>query len=262
MQLDLLIVLFLACHILAMSTSNKRQLGLAGFLVSIEKTKKPRIEQVRRDPALRKAESADPNRLGIEEGTVITKESKINISDEEKEDQEEESFQIIGDSIPKIDPYINYPPANHASYRPPPCPDYNHPITITSPPPALISALKFNTIPKIINSPADLDLLFFHRFIDPSVARKLTKYLLDEMPWYRVNYKTRGGMDIKTPRYTTVFGKDATHLPWDQYLKWKPRAIPEILLRLMQKGQPILHRVGGKLISQSRKLQAKHTILH
>ena len=129
-----------------------------------------------------------------------------------------------------------YPPSNHASYRLPPTPTYNHPIPISPPPTPLLAALTFNTVPRPITSPADLDLLYFTRFIAPAASRLLYKYLLEAMPWYRVNYSTKG-IDLKTPRYTTVFGKDSTGMPWSEYCGWKPRAIPEILLRLMQKGE-------------------------
>jgi hypothetical protein len=36
------------------------------------------------------------------------------------------------------------------------------------------------------------------------------------------------GIDINTPRYTTVFGKDATSTPWTGYDKAEPRAIPVV----------------------------------
>jgi hypothetical protein len=150
-------------------------------------------------------------------------------------------------TTPSAEPFT-YPPPTHASYHLPPSPIYNHPITIVPPPAALIDALRFNTSPRIITSPADLDLLYFTKFIDPTCSRQLTRYLLDALPWYRVNYTTKG-IDIKTPRYTTVFGKDATPMPWEVYDKWKPRAIPEILLRLMQKGMSLSmtgrHRRGA-----------------
>lgn len=171
---------------------------------------------------------------------------------------------------------FTFPPPDHPSYHLPPSPTYNHPITIVPPSASLVDAMRFNTVPRSITSPADLDLLYFTKFIDPTCSRLLTKYLLDSLPWYRVNYTTKG-IDIKTPRYTTVFGKDATAMPWEVYDKWKPRAIPEILLRLMQKGQCLdldfdpTHEVQGprhivtpgtrqyKLTMQSKRSPARPT---
>ena len=130
----------------------------------------------------------------------------------------------------------SYPPPTHPSYHPPPTPTYNHPITIAPIPDLLNSSLAYNTDAKPIVKPdLGLDLLYFKRFIDASCSRQLTEYLLDSLPWYRVKYTVRG-ININTPRYTTVFGKDATDTPWIGYDKAEPRAIPRILLMLMQKG--------------------------
>lgn len=135
----------------------------------------------------------------------------------------------------------DYPPPNHPSYHPPPSPSYNHPIVIAPIPQSLLDALSFNTVPKPIVKPdLGLDLLYFKRFIEPSCSAELTKYLLDSLPWYRVKYMVRG-ISINTPRYTTVFGKDATSTPWTGYDKAEPRAIPRILLKLMQMGTSPTH---------------------
>lgn len=221
-------------HLYPSSMSSKRQTSLAGFFSPKAAVKKARkaseaeIVCIEDDedglapPLPKKAKRADDSSLASILNKGLTEPQAGSIAETKDENV-----------------FVNYPPANHASYHSPPIPDFNHPIPISPPPTSLTSTLRFNTIPKVITSPADLDLLFFNRFIDPSSARKLTNYLLDAMPWYRVNYTTRMGMDIKTPRYTTVFGKDSTALPWDQYVKWKPRAIPEMLLRLMQKGEDI-----------------------
>ena len=134
-----------------------------------------------------------------------------------------------------IDP--DYPPANHLAYHPPPSPSFNHPFTIAPIPDTLRSTLSFNESPKTISKPnLGLDLLYFKRFIDPSCSAELRRYLLSAMPWYRVKYTVRG-ISINTPRYTTVFGKDSTSTPWTGYDKASPRAIPRILLALMQKGE-------------------------
>lgn len=128
-------------------------------------------------------------------------------------------------------------PSGPNAYRSPPSPTYNHPFPIAPVPASL--QLEYNSSPKIIDSPASLDLLYFDRFIAPSCARRLTKYLLDALPWYRVKYTVRG-ININTPRYTTVFGKDETDTPWNGGYKVKPRAIPDILLRLKEKGTFLL----------------------
>ncbi|OCF36430.1 hypothetical protein I316_01679 [Kwoniella heveanensis BCC8398] len=69
-------------------------------------------------------------------------------------------------------------------------------------------------------------------------SKQLMKYLLEELPWYRVKYTVRG-ININTPRYTTVFGKDSTDIPWTGYQKCKPRAIPEVLVNLMRKVEQV-----------------------
>ena len=130
-----------------------------------------------------------------------------------------------------------YPPMDHPSYHPPPGPTFNHPFQIPSIPQHLRETLKFNTTGREIkNKELGLDLVYFDKFIDKSSSRELTNYLLDSLPWYRVKYTVRG-ININTPRYTTVFGKDMTNTPWTGYDKAEPRAIPRILLTLMQQGE-------------------------
>jgi hypothetical protein len=220
--------------------SAKRQISLAGFLVPAGQGKRAKREEKVAPIAPISNDKINLDRAVVSQPSAT--DQKLASRAENNPTSEGQDFEIVNlvDS-PGDDAFTAYPPVDHPSYHLPPSPDFNHPIAITTPPPALLSALQFNTIPKPITSPADLDLLFFHHFIAPAAARKVTKYLLDEMPWYRVNYTTRTGQDIKTPRYTTVFGKDSTALPWTQYPQWKPRAIPEILLRLMQRGEHIGH---------------------
>jgi hypothetical protein len=137
-----------------------------------------------------------------------------------------------------IDPLtaFTYPPASHPSYHPPPSPSHNHPFSIPSPSTILLSNLSFNPTPKIIVKPElNLDLLYFNQFI-ASGSKELYTYLLDSLPWYRVTYTTKG-FTVNTPRWTTVFGKDSAGKEWSGYPTGvKPRAIPEILLRLMEIG--------------------------
>jgi hypothetical protein len=131
---------------------------------------------------------------------------------------------------------FTYPPSDHASYRLPPDPGYNHPLPIAPPPESLLANLSFSQSPKPIIRPSlNLDLLYFNQFISPPGSRELYEYLLESMPWYRVKYTVRG-ININTPRWTTVFGKDGSTPSWTGY-PVKPRAIPEILLRLMEVGK-------------------------
>ncbi|WVF72222.1 hypothetical protein IAT40_007034 [Kwoniella sp. CBS 6097] len=181
------------------------------------------------------------------------------------------------DPYSKLDLSTPWPPPNHP-YHPPPNPTFNHPIVLP-PLPSGLKEMKYNTKARIIKDEnTDLDLVYFKRFIDPtssyspssSVApsipntmasaktssgsssgtnlltetislpssKELMKYLLEELPWYRVKYTVRG-ININTPRYTTVFGKDSTDIPWTGYQKCKPRAIPEVLLNLMRKVEQV-----------------------
>ncbi|KAF4975310.1 hypothetical protein FZEAL_7875 [Fusarium zealandicum] len=104
-----------------------------------------------------------------------------------------------------------------------------------------------------INDQPDLDLLYFEPFIPGSLSRRLFDFLRSELPFYRVEYKIkRGGIEtqIRTPRWTTVFGLDETSKfddkgqPIDadtgakvsdkRYDKYPPRPIPRCLDELRQ----------------------------
>lgn len=52
------------------------------------------------------------------------------------------------------------------------------------------------------------------------------------MPWYRVTYVTRG-INIRTPRWTCVWGCDETGAPLSAY-KIKPRPLPTVLRLLLE----------------------------
>jgi alkylated DNA repair dioxygenase AlkB len=70
-----------------------------------------------------------------------------------------------------------------------------------------------STVGKAINDQSDLDLLYFEPYIPKYLERKIFQFLRDELPFYRVEYKIkRYGVetDIRTPRFTTVFGVDET----------------------------------------------------
>ncbi|KAM0248091.1 hypothetical protein ACHAP5_003672 [Fusarium lateritium] len=105
-----------------------------------------------------------------------------------------------------------------------------------------------------INDQPDLDLLYFEPFITTPVSRRLFEFLRAELPFYRVEYKIkRGGIEtqIRTPRWTTVFGLDETSrfndkgLPADastglramdkRYAQYPPRPIPKCLDELRRR---------------------------
>ncbi|KAL3495905.1 hypothetical protein BJX62DRAFT_232793 [Aspergillus germanicus] len=94
-------------------------------------------------------------------------------------------------------------------------PSYPHPIADL--PPSIANALANinteSTSPTIINNQPHLNLLYFHPLIPQAAARDLFQFLRRELPFYRVQYNIRrGGINtqINTPRFTTVFGLDAT----------------------------------------------------
>ncbi|KAL7801366.1 hypothetical protein V8C43DRAFT_270806 [Trichoderma afarasin] len=107
---------------------------------------------------------------------------------------------------------------------------------------------------RIINNEPDLDLLYFEPYIPDYLARQLFQHLRAELPFYRVEYQIkRGGIEsqVRTPRWTTVFGLDETSkfddngtvidantgmkVPPDRrYDKCSPRPLPKCLDELRQ----------------------------
>ncbi|KAI1178747.1 hypothetical protein F4777DRAFT_575690 [Nemania sp. FL0916] len=66
---------------------------------------------------------------------------------------------------------------------------------------------------RVIADQPDLDLLYFEPYVARQGARRLFEFLRAELPFYRVEYDiNRFGTKthIRTPRWTTVFGVDAT----------------------------------------------------
>lgn len=66
---------------------------------------------------------------------------------------------------------------------------------------------------KLINDQLDLDLVYYQPYIPSGIAAGMYEFLCQELFFYRVQYKiTRGTIEtiINTPRFTTVFGVDAT----------------------------------------------------
>ncbi|KPM39933.1 hypothetical protein AK830_g6604 [Neonectria ditissima] len=115
-----------------------------------------------------------------------------------------------------------------------------------------LSILPTKTARKIDDQP-DLDLLYFEPFIPNPISRRLFEFLRSELPFYRVEYMIkRGGVEtqIRTPRWTTVFGLDETSRFDDdghvvdanlqtgvsdkRYDKYPPRPIPKCLDELRQ----------------------------
>lgn len=97
--------------------------------------------------------------------------------------------------------------------------------------------------------------MYFEPYIPPYLSKQLFRFLRSELPFYRVEYTIkRFGVEtnIRTPRYTTVFGIDETSVfsPDDDgstildaktrqplpninvYERYAPRPIPECLDRL------------------------------
>ncbi|KNC96848.1 uncharacterized protein SPPG_07680 [Spizellomyces punctatus DAOM BR117] len=77
---------------------------------------------------------------------------------------------------------------------------------------------------RVIKKSPGLDLLYFKQFITKSMAKEFMTWCLESLNWYKVQYKIRG-MEVNTPRFTTVFGIDETKSPASFY-KQPPRPIP------------------------------------
>ncbi|PBP28121.1 2OG-Fe(II) oxygenase superfamily protein [Diplocarpon rosae] len=106
-----------------------------------------------------------------------------------------------------------------------------------------------SSIGKPINDQPDLDLLYFQPYVPKYFEKQIFQFLRSQLPYYRVQYKIRRGgieTEIKTPRYTTVFGLDETSRFDDDgqvvdaktgqpcskdkyYAKYPPRPIPKCL---------------------------------
>ena len=88
---------------------------------------------------------------------------------------------------------------------------------------------------RFITDKLDLDLIYITSFIPSPCDMSLYTFLLNTLPWYRVEYskQTDRLIQIITPRYTTVFGIDETQQSKDKYNR-SPRDIPPILNELKQ----------------------------
>ncbi|KAK9814334.1 hypothetical protein WJX72_004103 [[Myrmecia] bisecta] len=80
----------------------------------------------------------------------------------------------------------------------------------------------------------DLDLVYFKPFLASATAKALYQWCLTALPWYKVQYRTRG-IDIDTPRFTTTFGIDQAFKPGSSLSVYerKPRPIPAPLQALL-----------------------------
>ena len=89
---------------------------------------------------------------------------------------------------------------------------------------------------RIINDKLDLDLIYITSFIPSPCDMSLYTFLLNILPWYRVEYlkQTDRLIQIITPRYTTVFGIDDLQQSKEKYNRL-PREIPSILNELKQR---------------------------
>lgn len=100
----------------------------------------------------------------------------------------------------------------------------------------------------------DLDLLYFQPFVKAPTANKLYKHLLEELPWYKVVYMARG-MTINTPRYTTVFGLDATAVfePPPEIVKASSDGQSGVCSEHLQEACAHLPVAGSKILSAVTK---------
>ncbi|KAE8155541.1 hypothetical protein BDV40DRAFT_294251 [Aspergillus tamarii] len=99
------------------------------------------------------------------------------------------------------------PPTNHQTY-PFPIPNLPHHLSKS-----LTNISTTLNSPKPITNQPHLDLLYFQPLLPPQTAKTLFHFLRDSLPFYKVQYTIHRGKTpakITTPRFTTVFGVDAT----------------------------------------------------
>ncbi|PVI03749.1 2OG-Fe(II) oxygenase [Periconia macrospinosa] len=90
-----------------------------------------------------------------------------------------------------------------------------YPFAVPHLPEAFAEQLQFTPAEegKVMNEEKDLDMVYYQPYIPRSIADGMFEYLRQELFFYRVQYTIkRGGVttNINTPRFTTVFGVDAT----------------------------------------------------
>lgn len=84
-----------------------------------------------------------------------------------------------------------------------------YPFPIADLPFDLSQGLTGRSPKEIKNDEYGLDLLYYEPFITAPESQLFFEHLLTSLPFYHVKYSARG-MQINTPRYTTVFGIDET----------------------------------------------------
>ncbi|KAF2874684.1 DNA repair family protein [Massariosphaeria phaeospora] len=124
-----------------------------------------------------------------------------------------------------------------------------YPYAVPHLPASITESLQFSPSEegKVMNEQLDLDLVYYQPYVSPAVSGSMFEFLRQELFFYRVQYKiNRGGVQtvINTPRFTTVFGVDATSKFGDGGMvldaktgkkaeasryKCKPRPIPQCL---------------------------------
>ncbi|KJJ30420.1 DNA repair family protein [Aspergillus flavus AF70] len=148
---------------------------------------------------------------------------------------------------------------NQEEQQPPPTNHQTYPFPIPDLPPDLSKSLTTISTtlkaPKPITNHPHLDLLYFQPLLPPQTANALFHFLRNSLPFYKVQYTIHRGKTptkITTPRFTTVFGVDATSIfttdqektlhdaktntPIPPRTKYKhtPRPIPPCLTHLLQ----------------------------
>ena len=123
---------------------------------------------------------------------------------------------------------------------------FTYPFPIPQLPPSISNALEFSPArdAETLNDQPNLDLLYFKPYITRETSKDLFLFLRKELFFYRVIYNIKRGdvaSQVKTPRFTTVFGVDDTSRFLDDgslvesktnkpvpngYYKRKPRPIP------------------------------------
>lgn len=148
----------------------------------------------------------------------------------------DEEGKINGTESPNDPP--SGPPSEHSSY----------PFPIPSLPSSVTSSLDYSPTcseARLITNAPDLDLAYYEPFVSKSAAKQIFTFLRSELFFYRVQYKIKRGVletQINTPRYTTVFGVDASSRfsrgtvidsqnsqPSSSKYKCAPRPIPSCL---------------------------------
>lgn len=93
--------------------------------------------------------------------------------------------------------------------------DTSYPYPVPHLPLSLTEQMQFSPAEpgKLMNDQRDLDLVYYQPYMSAMIAGSMFEFLRQELFFYRVQYSIRRGAsetNINTPRYTSVFGVDAT----------------------------------------------------